>query len=241
MTDQEMIGMTGKKDTGATWHPTTVVLQSDIYRQALEKEIDISDACNRALAGLTGAEYHPEQRGEVPVPPPVIIAKDGASPRAGGEPKKGPMQKLHPVINAEDPAAPARVVQAKTPAGKVPAESPAPVPAPEPVSPEGKPVTASAAPAKKAADLKEKTAPAKKRSRTNALKTFFSSKIARTDDAGAAVGKDELYERFSRFCREHRITPVPERKAITSALKNQFALTEKLVNGTPSWTGIRLK
>jgi len=73
------------------------------------------------------------------------------------------------------------------------------------------------------------------------MKTFFSQKIARTEDTGAAVSKDELYELFSRFCREHRITPVPERKTVTVALKNQFALTEMNVDGTPCWTGIRLK
>ena len=75
--------MTGKKETGATWHHTTVVLREDIYRQALARGIDISDACNRALAGLTGSEYH-QQREEVPAPPPVIIAKDGASPHIPG-------------------------------------------------------------------------------------------------------------------------------------------------------------
>ena len=36
---------------------------------------------------------------------------------------------MHPVINADDPAAPAKVVQAKTrPLKKAPAEPPAPVP-----------------------------------------------------------------------------------------------------------------
>ena len=47
--------MTGKKETGATWHHTTVVLQSDIYQQALVQGNDISDACNRALAGAEQA------------------------------------------------------------------------------------------------------------------------------------------------------------------------------------------
>ena len=121
--------MTGKKETGATWHHTTVVLREDIYRQALARGIDISDACNRALAGLTGSEYN-QQREEVPAPPPVIIAKDGASPHIHGEIKRSPDQKLHPVINADDPAAPAKVVQAKTAVKKAPAEPPAPVPAP---------------------------------------------------------------------------------------------------------------
>lgn len=234
--------MTGKKESGATWHPTTVVLREDIYRQALEQGIDISDACNRAIAGLTGSEYHRQQREEVPPPPPVIIARAGSSPHAPGEPKKSPLQKLHPVINADDPAAPARVVQAKAqPLKKAPSEPPAPVPAPAPISPEEKPVAAPAATTKKAEVPRGHTASLKKRSKGDTLKTFFSSKIARTDDAGDRMGKDDLYEIFARFCHDHRITPVPERRAVTVALKNQFALTEKLVEGTPCWTGIRLK
>src|SRR5512136_717714 len=125
--------MTGKKESGATWHHTTVVLREDIYRQALLQKIDISDACNRALASLTGSEYHRHQREEVTAPQPVIIARVGSSTRVPGEPRKSPSQKLHPVINADDPAAPAKVVQAeKQKVKKVPAGTPAPVPVPSP-------------------------------------------------------------------------------------------------------------
>jgi hypothetical protein len=233
--------MTGKKETGATWHHTTVVLQSDIYRQALERGIDISDACNRALATLTGSEYNRQQREEIPAPPPVIIAKDGSSPHTSEEPKKGTSPKLHPVINADDPAAPAKVVQAKTPVKKVPAELPTPLPVPAPATPKEKPVAVPLATTKKGAAQKGRDAPAKKRTKGDALKSFFSSKIARMDDAEATISKDEFYELFTRFCRDHRMSPVPERKAVTIALKNQFALTEKVVDGTACWTGIRLK
>jgi hypothetical protein len=233
--------MTGKKEeSGATWHHTTVVLREDIYRQALEQKIDISDACNRALASLTGSEYHRQQRKEVPAQPPVIIARVGSSPPVAGELKKSPSQKLHPVINADDPAAAAGVVQAKAqPVKKALAEPP--VTDPASVSPEEKPVSAPAVTMKKAAGKKGTAISSKKRSKGDALKIFFSSKIARTDDAGDTMGKDELYELFARFCRDNRITPVPERRSVTVALKNQFALTEKLVDGTPCWTGIRLK
>jgi hypothetical protein len=233
--------MTGKKDEGgATWHHTTVVLREDIYRQALEQKIDISDACNRALASLTGSKYPRHQPEEVSAPPPVIIARVGSAPPAPGEIKKSPSQKLHPVINADDPASPARVVQAKAqPVKKALAEPPLPDPAS--LSPEEKPVGAPAAPPKRGAVKKGTTTSPKKRSRGDALKIFFSSKIARTDDAGDSMGKDELYELFARFCRDNRITPVPERRSVTVALKNQFALTEKLVDGTACWTGIRLK
>jgi hypothetical protein len=121
--------MTGKRESGAFWHHTTVVLQADIYRQALERGIDISDACNRALAGLTGSEYHP-QREDVPAPPPVIIARNGASPQSPGETKKVPARKLPPVINADDPAAPGRVVPGKGPGKKIPPGASGPCPSP---------------------------------------------------------------------------------------------------------------
>jgi hypothetical protein len=232
--------MTGREESGAPWHHTTVILQPDIYRQALERGIDISDACNRALASLTGTEYRQKQREETPATPPVIIARNGSSPHIAGEPKKAPLQKMPPVINADDPAAPARVVQAKVrPLKKIPADPLTPVPSPDVLSDD--PVAAPAAAMKTAAVKKGHTASSKKKPKGDALKTFFSQTITRTDDTGEGVRKDELYERFVRFCHDHRITPVPERKTVTVALKNQFALTEKLVDGTPCWTGIRLK
>lgn len=232
--------MTGKKESGAAWHHTTVVLRSDIYHQAVARGIDISDACNHALASLTDTEYHRPQREEVPAPPPVIVARNGSLPLASGNVKKAASRKLHPVINADDPAAPATVVETKTrlSAKKAPTEPMAPVPAPAPAPPEEQSL---AAPVKKATPPKGRAGPARKRSRGDALKTFFSLKISRAEEAGAVVNKDELYELFARFCREHRITPVPDRKTVTVALKNQFALTEINVNGTPCWNGILLK
>lgn len=232
--------MTGKKQNDSTWQNTTVVLRSDIYRQALVRGIDISDACNRALAGLTGTVYQRQSPEEVPQP--VIIARTESSLPGLGEPGKSLAHPLNPVINADDPSAPARVVQAKAhPVKKAPAGHTPPVPAPVPIPPEEKPIPAPAVTAKTAAARKGPAAAPKKRARGDALKTFFSSKVTRTDDAEDRVGKDELYEIFVRFCRDHRITPVPEKKAVTVALKNQFALTEKPVGGKSCWTGVRLK
>lgn len=231
--------MTGKKESSPPWLSTTVILQPDIYRQALERGIDISDACNRALAGLTGTEYRQKQQ-KVPATPPVIIAREGSSPHISKEPEKASSQKMPPVINADDPAAPARVVQEKARPRKK-ASDQIPPPLHVPAMPEEKSAPVPAAAVKQAAVPKEKKAQSKKRSRGDALKTFFSTKISRTDNPEIIIKKDELYELFARFCRDHRITPVPERKTVTVALKNQFALTEKTVDGTPCWTGIRLK
>ena len=170
--------MTGRKESGSPWPHTTVILQPDIYRKALERGIDISDVCNRALASLTGTEYRQKRRQEVPATPPVIIARDGSSLHISGEPKKAPLQKMPPVINADDPAAPSRVVQAKArPLKKAPDEISPPVHVP--AMPEEKSAAVPAAAVKQAAIPKEKKARSKKGSRGDALKTFFSEKISR--------------------------------------------------------------
>ncbi|HSA37537.1 MAG TPA: hypothetical protein P5013_01440 [Methanoregula sp.] len=228
------------KERGVTWHNTTVVLQADIYRQALGQGIDISDACNRALAGLTGIDYcrQPHEAGSAT--PPVIVARNGSFPQGGV--KKNTAQKLHPVINADDPAAPATVIRTKVqPVKKSPAEPPDPVSAPQPATRKENQAPAATAATKRAAVAKDRGIVPKKRSKGDALKAFFSSKFLRTDDPDDTLGKDLLFDLFSRFCRQYGITPVPERKSVTIALKNQFALAERQVNGIPSWIGIRLK
>jgi hypothetical protein len=103
----------------------------------------------------------------------------------------------------------------------------------------GKPPV-TAIPKKGPAARKDKKATGKK-SRHELLKMFFASEVAREDAPGAGVSKDVMYETFARWCREKRILPVPDRRSLTVALKNQFALQETVIEGVPSWTGIRLK
>ncbi|MDD1684811.1 MAG: type II toxin-antitoxin system CcdA family antitoxin [Methanoregula sp.] len=227
--------MTGKKETGAPWQQTTVVLRSDIYRQALDRGIDISDACNRALAEAIGIDYRQQELESAQPAAPVIIARDGSLPPAPGDKKDLPSPALHPVINADDPKAPAHVTKVKKLVKKPVPEAPVPAAGGErpSASPDQSP--------KKPPVRREQKKPHGKGQRRDALRTFFSAKIARTDEAGPGVAKDELYERFARFCRDHHITPVPERKNVTIALKNRFALTEEMHNGIPLWAGIRLK
>jgi hypothetical protein len=70
---------------------------------------------------------------------------------------------------------------------------------------------------------------------------FFASEVASEDAPGTGVSKDVMYETFARWCREKRIQPVPDRRSLTVALKNQFALQETVIEGVSSWAGIRLK
>lgn len=235
--------MPGNRESGAAWHHTTVALRSDIYQRALEQGIDISDACNKALAALTRCSTDSlSEQDHKPLVQPVIIAKDGMAPRAPVAGGKNAPRKLHPVINADDPSAPSTVVKAKKPADETQEAPPAALPGTGPVvvrdSPKETPVPAAR---KKSGTGKTRSTSLKKPHKSDAIRSFVTTMISRTGDTADNVGKDELYERFTRFCRDHRITPVPDRKNLTVTLKNQFALTEKADGGTPSWAGIRLK
>ena len=181
MTDQEMIGYDGKKESSAIWHHTTVVLRSDIYREAVVRGIDISDACNQALASLTDMEYH-QCSGRTPVPPPVIVARNGSLPQMSGDVKKAVPPKLAPGNQCGRSCStghrrrgqdPAQIKPRGEPVGPVPAPA-----SPEEQSPE--------VPARKATVPKGHAVPGKKRSKGDALKTFFSSKIVRTEEAGSS-------------------------------------------------------
>jgi hypothetical protein len=230
--------MTEKNESAAAWHPTAVILRADIYRMAHDRGIDISDVCNRALADRMGMDYRQKLLEEPVVPASVIVARDGASP--GGPPAApaSPAKDLQPVINADDPGARTKVKHAKrqimtgarqeTPVPAQPREEKTMAPPPA-VVPKKEPVT------------REEKTPAGKKPKREGLKIFFSTKLTRQDDQDATISKDELYETFSRWCRDHRILPVPDRRSVTVALKNQFALRETVVGGVPSWAGIRLK
>ncbi len=107
-----------------------------------------------------------------------------------------------------------------------------PVPAPEKVAP---PLRASSPATGKA----KKPAPKKKKD--DAAKKFFASVILREDTESALIPKDDMYYAFERWCRDHRVTPVPDKKSFSVTLKNQFAVKEKMVNGNPAWVGVKVK
>jgi hypothetical protein len=64
--------------------------------------------------------------------------------------------------------------------------------------------------------------------------------IARVDADEAVISKEDMYLAFTRWCRDHRVTPVPDRKVFATVLKNKFAIAEKTVAGTSYWINIRL-
>ena len=65
--------------------------------------------------------------------------------------------------------------------------------------------------------------------------------ITRIDADDAVVPKEDMYLAFTRWCRDHRIATVPDRKVFATLLKNKFAITEKTVAGVSCWINIRLR
>jgi hypothetical protein len=230
--------MTVKKEQGLKWCQTTVVLREDILAQAQASGLDINDLCNRALASAAGIRYQPQMPVGVPAAAPVIIAHNGAASDGDAIPPVNPAAGIHPVINADDPKAVTTVKQVpRPPVQKAPATLPGRVSSPE-KTPKAPAVPATAPHVEK--PRKPENRP-EKREKGSAIKKFVAEAIVREDAEESHVTKDALCQAFARWCRERRITPVPDRKAITVTLKNQFALKEKTVNGEASWVNVRLK
>ncbi|PKL64644.1 MAG: hypothetical protein CVV32_08225 [Methanomicrobiales archaeon HGW-Methanomicrobiales-3] len=226
--------MAAKKEPGRAWRTTSVLVRADIFAQAQERGIDISDTCNQALADLLGVDYRQQQLDSVPVPPPVIIAKDGGvQDSVARAPQTSPRP---PVINADDPKAAGTIATTRRqPAKKTAAPPPQEPPAP---APEKRPAEATKAAAPAPAPKGKRTAP-KKAEKGDPIKKFIAAMIVREDDSSAVIAKEELYQIFSRWCREQKVSMVPDQKAVTVALKTRFAFTEKNAGGKPCWTNVR--
>ncbi len=218
------------------WQQVQILVRSDILMAADKKRLDISETCNRALAGHLGIAYAPAGPDKKKASRVII-----AQPAAPAHPKV-PAVPPAPVINAEDPTVPGKVIKEHKEKKAAPAAKPPTVPAPEPAVTKKAPQPAApAAPPAPALAPKGKKA-AKGGRKEDAIKKFIGTKIARETEEGpdAIIAKDELYERFGRWCRDHDYA-VPDRRAFTVALKNKYAFGERTVGGVPSWYGIRIK
>ena len=142
-----------------------------------------------------------------------------------------------PVINADDPAAVAKAMRSKRQTAVKPVPD---VPKP-PVTDTGKEARQLSPLPDTGHGKKVREAGPKKREAGGGLKKFVTEKISRIEADDAIISKDELYQAFSRWCREQKITPVPDRKVVAVALKNQFALQERTEDGVPYWVNIHLK
>jgi len=230
--------MAGKKEPGAEWHQTPVLVRADIFSQALEQGIDISDVCNQALADLLGIDYRQQKLGSVPVPPPVIIAKDRSMPQSVTVAPATRKPHLPPVINADDPKAAGVIAQIKKMPMKRPVcETPVPETNLQEESPRVTPVKEPAV-----RQPKKTTQPAQKKAgKESGLRKFISTRIIREDTNGAIIGKNEFFQVYARWCRDQKISPVPEQRAVAVMLKNQFAFREKVADGRPCWVNVRIR
>lgn len=229
--------MTAKRGPGIRWCKTSVVLREDILKRAQAEGIDINDLCNRALAGATGIPY-PFGKPASPIPSESVIVTDNV--KKGNEEIPAPAirsEDIHPVINADDPRAATVVKQVpRAPVPKIPPALPGRVSPPETV-PQVPRAVPTIQPEKKSRAPDSRKEP---KGKGGVIKRFVADAIVREDEY-TGVSKEDLYQAFSRWCREHRITPIPDRRALTVILKNQFAMKETMVNSEPSWINIRLK
>jgi hypothetical protein len=228
--------MAGKKESYAPWRQISIVIRADLLERARQQKIDVSEACNRALAERLGIDYRQQKIPDGFVVEPVIIAANGkpvlpdpVSPEPG-------VLAVPAIINADDPLAAKALKSRHTRKGKSARDTLAPAPLRAPV-PEQEIMprhTSSLTPGKA-----KKSAPRTKKE--DAAKKFFTSMILREDTEAALVAKDDMYYTFERWCRDHRVLPIPDKKSFSVTLKNQFAVKEKIVDGKPVWVGIRLK
>jgi len=227
--------MSAKKDPNDQWRQTTVVIRSDILLKAVELGLDISNECNLALANQTGIDYRQQHLSDRVIADPAILDADTQTKELKKTSRKTSLTDIHPVINADDPTAITKVMKAKQ---RLPIKPVAEVP----VLKDSAPITSRIAPVKDGAITgRGKTVTTDKKKKDDSLKKFVAAKIIRVDADDAVVTKDDMYQAFTRWCRDHRIVAIPERKVFATSLKNKFAFTEKTVNGIPCWMNVRIK
>jgi hypothetical protein len=235
--------MTAHDKGGARWRHTTVLIRADIFASVHEQGIDISNECNRALADLVGIDYHQQLLEEEAAIKPVIVARDGKTARSAPDPnlKNSP---LRPVLNAEDPATPATVLQQKKDRPPRQADKKSGVDSGQGQETQQESSARPAPPAPLAGSRKkERPQPSKRMGGDKAIRRFVSTKVVRTDagSGGGGVPKDEMFQRFVRWCKANSVSPVPDKRSFSVALKNRFAVQESTVNHVPCWLNVTMK
>ncbi|MFZ0005898.1 MAG: hypothetical protein WCC86_01740 [Methanoregula sp.] len=213
------------KTVGSGWQHIRITLRSDIVAAAQKEKIDISSECNKALAQRLEIGY-PTPR-QVSVDSKVIVAPDNVPVKRSVQKAAAP-----PVINAEDPTVPGKVLREKK-ERKMPVVT----------KPQEGEHLHMVNPSVQAAPASPASKPKKKGKKEEAIKRFVSTRIVREaeDSPDAIIPKDELYQRFERWCRDQSYSFIPEHRVFSVTLKNKFAFTERIVGGTPSWISIRIK
>lgn len=228
--------MAGKKPGSAPWRQVSVVIRADILEQARQQEIDISEAVNRVLAEKMGIDYRQQKIPEGTIAEPVIIAPNEAPALPDHVPAKTGAPAAAAIINADDPQA-AKTIKSRQLLKEKPVRD---VPPPDlklaSASEKGS-ISHHPSPA----PVKAKKPALLRKKKDDAAKKFFTSMIIREDSDTARITKDDMYYAFERWCHNHRLTPVPDKKSFSVTLKNQFAVKERMVQGSPTWIGVKVK
>ena len=229
--------MAGKRDGSAPWRQTSIVIRADILEQATQQKLDISQTCNQALAERLGIDIRQQKIPEGSLTDPVIIAPNVAHDLPTSLHVNPGASPVLAIINADDPHA-AKTVKSRRllkekPVRIVPAPVAVEVPVPEKATlPQSVPSVMGTT---------TKPAASQRKKKDDSTKKFFAAMIIREDSDASLLPKDDMYYAFERWCRDHRILIIPDKKSFSITLKNQFAVKEQMVNSSPSWVGVQLK
>jgi hypothetical protein len=236
--------MAAHKGEGVQWRHTSVLIRADIFAHVQEQGLNISHECNRALADLVGIDYRQQQLPQETTADPVIIAPEQKTDQAPAGPiiEKRP---LRPVLNADDPRTPVKVLlQKKDPASHHPSKKSAVSPGREQTKQQApSPQSTQPAPLPHSRE-KGRAKPAKRAGRDTAVQRFVTANVVRTEGVGGGQGvvpKDEMYQRFVRWCKADSISPVPDKRSFSVALKNRFVIQQATVNDVPCWVNVTIK
>jgi hypothetical protein len=235
--------MTARKGDGTPWRQTSLLIREDIFSLAQTRGLNLSHECNQALADRLGLDYHQQQLPSETIAEPVIIAaeeKPGPAPRFS-PPKE---QILPPVLNADDPKTPAKVLlQKKEPTARIPHQKRDIAPVPKQDKPQNPVVPSPHPKASPQVPKKDNVKSTEKKGKENAVRRFVNEKVIRTDaegTEGSVVQKDEMYQRFVRWCRAHSVSPIPDKRTFGVAMKNRFVIQDGTVNNEPCWIHVKL-
>jgi hypothetical protein len=235
--------MTAHKGDGVQWRHTSVLIREDIFALARKKGLNLSHECNQALSDRLGLDYHQQQLPSETITEPVIIASEKKLGHAPGSLSSQEMA-LPPVLNADDPKTPGRVLlQKKEPVVHPHHQKNAATPVPLQDKPQDSKAQSPNLKEPSQDPKKEKAKTNGRKGKENAVKRFVNEKVTRIDAEvgdGSSVTKDEMYQRFVRWCRAHSVSPIPDKRSFGVAMKNRFVIQDSTVNNEPCWINVKV-
>ncbi|MEN6610423.1 MAG: hypothetical protein ABFC24_06240 [Methanoregulaceae archaeon] len=213
------------------WKQVPVLIRMDIYTRATEKGVNISDACNQALAQVLQIRYKKPEPADVPSPHAMRTREPEKKAEKKGIPAR-PKGPLMPVMDAEEYLRTGKIEIPKRQPAALPKEPPE-----EQVSGPGTPHLPPSHPLPKKA----------KRGHSgeySTVKKFYQSRIELVpEDSGtdARITKDHMYQEFLKWSVANSLEPIPDRKQFADLLKKRFSISDLVVKGHHYWANVHLK